>query len=256
MSDELAVNLEVSYSARELKQRVVQAQANDAHTWLYQSFGKQLFENGWKIETATNLLRTLCGLLSAQHALVAIESAGKLHVHSSFGQTMPVGTRIPMMGILASALKNPVSFALYEYKNAPLWTHNQTNHHDCIVPLALNHQGMGIIAFSGTSLTLGVAEQASLHAVAGMIAMAIFQNQGAVINEADQSLLNTLTPREREILALLPTGFSNIELGEKLGIAPGTAKIHVERVLSKLGVKDRTQAAIKAFELGYRKATK
>jgi DNA-binding NarL/FixJ family response regulator len=51
---------------------------------------------------------------------------------------------------------------------------------------------------------------------------------------------------------MLPAGLSNKELGHKLGIASGTVKIHVERILNKLGVKDRTQAAVKAVELGYR----
>ena len=65
-------------------------------------------------------------------------------------------------------------------------------------------------------------------------------------------MLDKLTPREREIFTLLPAGLSNQELAKKLGIAPGTVKIHIERILSKLNLKDRTQAAIKAVEMGYR----
>ena len=55
---------------------------------------------------------------------------------------------------------------------------------------------------------------------------------------------------ERQVLALVAGGFTNREIGEKLGIATGTAKAHVERVIGKLGVADRTQAAVQGIALG------
>ncbi|KFN46444.1 response regulator transcription factor [Arenimonas metalli] len=64
------------------------------------------------------------------------------------------------------------------------------------------------------------------------------------------SALRQLTPRERQVLALLPRGLSNQGLAEALGIAPGTAKSHVERILRKLECRDRTQAAVMAVEGG------
>jgi DNA-binding NarL/FixJ family response regulator len=59
-----------------------------------------------------------------------------------------------------------------------------------------------------------------------------------------------LTEREREILALLVQGASNREISETLYIAGGTVKNHLSNILGKLGVRDRTQAALKARELG------
>ncbi len=59
-----------------------------------------------------------------------------------------------------------------------------------------------------------------------------------------------LTEREREILALLARGASNREISETLYIASGTVKNHLSNILGKLGVRDRTQAALKARELG------
>jgi len=59
-----------------------------------------------------------------------------------------------------------------------------------------------------------------------------------------------LTEREREILALLAHGASNREISETLYIASGTVKNHLSNILGKLGVRDRTQAALKARELG------
>ena len=62
--------------------------------------------------------------------------------------------------------------------------------------------------------------------------------------------MSRLTPREREILSLLPRGFSNARIADSLGIAPGTVKTHVERILGKLQLDDRAQAAARAVELG------
>ncbi|MGE5844086.1 MAG: LuxR C-terminal-related transcriptional regulator [Syntrophaceae bacterium] len=53
-----------------------------------------------------------------------------------------------------------------------------------------------------------------------------------------------LTDRETEILGLMANGFSNVEIGEVLAISPHTVKTHLSNVFEKLGVKDRTQAAV------------
>jgi len=62
----------------------------------------------------------------------------------------------------------------------------------------------------------------------------------------------TIPPRERElaVLKLLAAGCSNKEIGAKLSITEGTVKNHMTNVLGKLGVLDRTQAALRAREMG------
>ena len=59
-----------------------------------------------------------------------------------------------------------------------------------------------------------------------------------------------LTPREVEVLSLVARGFGNKEIGDVLGTAPGTAKAHVQSILSKLGAKDRTHAVAIALRRG------
>lgn len=59
-----------------------------------------------------------------------------------------------------------------------------------------------------------------------------------------------LTVRELEVLRLLARGLTNRDIAELLSISPGTVKVHVERIISKLQVSDRTQAAVRAIELG------
>jgi DNA-binding NarL/FixJ family response regulator len=60
-----------------------------------------------------------------------------------------------------------------------------------------------------------------------------------------------LTKREVEILRLMAGGYSNGEIADALGTAVGTVKNHASNILSKLGVRDRTRAVLKALEIGY-----
>lgn len=79
----------------------------------------------------------------------------------------------------------------------------------------------------------------------------------AVSDDAGASALaafGRLTPREREVLEALAGGGTNKEIALRLGITPGTVKTHVERLIGKLGVRDRTQAAILATRHGIGRA--
>lgn len=250
--------MEQPASARELRQSLKSTQSNDAYLRLYQHLGQQLFEQGWNQETGSVLLTELCTLLAAEHGLIATENMGKLTVICNRGVALPIGARIPMMGVLANMLKNPVKFNIQQLNmqqgaTSHLWTHAEVaSYQDCIIPIANQQRSLGILALSGKKLQLNQADLQTLHAIAGFIGVAMLQQQPREQTVMDRAILENLTPREREIFALMPAGLSNIELANKLGIAPGTAKIHVERILSKLNVKDRTQAAVKAVELGYK----
>ena len=65
-----------------------------------------------------------------------------------------------------------------------------------------------------------------------------------------EALVLSLSPREREIVSLLGSGASNKEIADRLNLAEGTVKNHVTNILAKLDVRDRTQAAIRARQLG------
>jgi DNA-binding NarL/FixJ family response regulator len=67
---------------------------------------------------------------------------------------------------------------------------------------------------------------------------------------AERTSLVELTPREHEVLTCITRGQSNRDIAEQLGIAEKTVRIHVSSVLDKMGVRDRTQAAICAIQRG------
>jgi DNA-binding NarL/FixJ family response regulator len=64
------------------------------------------------------------------------------------------------------------------------------------------------------------------------------------------TILDVLTEREREIVALVGEGLSNGEIADRLVVSPATAKTHVSRAMTKLGVRDRAQLVVLAYETG------
>ena len=77
-----------------------------------------------------------------------------------------------------------------------------------------------------------------------------FVRRPAAPSKGPDPALARLTPREVEVLGLLARGCSNLDIAERLFVSEATTKTHVSNVLSKLGLRDRVQAVIFAYENG------
>ncbi len=239
-------------SARELRQSVKKDHEENAKLRLFFLIGKMIYDKGWSAIVAQKILNSFCAQVGATHGLIAVQDKNALVVEANLGQTYPVGARVPIMGMLAKLLKAPCEFQV-SHGLVPLWSYPKTaNLTPTIVPIAYGQQPLGILAFSGNLSTLSTDDTQTVHSLVGLLGIALMRSSKLNTSPEDLQLLERLTPREREVFALLPYGHSNAELGKLLEIAPGTVKIHVERILYKLSLKDRTQAAVKAVELGFK----
>jgi two-component system, NarL family, response regulator DevR len=87
---------------------------------------------------------------------------------------------------------------------------------------------------------------------AGLVARALALYRESAQQRAGQAQLESLTPRERQILALMMDGADNRTVAERLQISYATARTHVRSILAKLGARSRLEAVAKAREWGFR----
>ena len=87
-------------------------------------------------------------------------------------------------------------------------------------------------------------------AVAGAVLDRVAGRSAARDRTSERGLLEPLNARELQVLAAVGDGLSNPEIARRLGLAEGTVKNYVSRILQKTGTEDRTQAALRARDLG------
>lgn len=124
---------------------------------------------------------------------------------------------------------------------------------DMLAAIRTVHAGDAVI---GPSSTRRLLDHLAAHlpdaSAAGDTAPQRAPESAAAVEAAARAtaLVGALTDREREVLVLMARGRSNTEIGHELVVAEATVKTHVGRVLAKLGVRDRVQAVVVAYEAG------
>ncbi len=111
----------------------------------------------------------------------------------------------------------------------------------------------GVDSFLLTSASLADIRDAAANTGRGERVVSpevAMQLAGSWRRDLDQSMASSLTPREIEVLELLAEGMTNQEIGDHLTVSARTIKTHVQNLLTKLDVPDRTGAVARAFRLG------
>jgi len=127
--------------------------------------------------------------------------------------------------------------------------------HPARIVVLSNHQGSediyrAVQAGAMAYLTKDVSGEEVINAIQNVYRHLRYLPRVAMDRLAERMPAVELTPREREVLVCITKGQSNREIGEELGIAEKTVRIHVSSMLEKLGVRDRTQATIYALQRG------
>ena len=193
--------------------------------------------------------------LAADTGLVLRYEAGGLTVQAAQGPALPPGARVPLAGALGVALKTPLM--VRERAVTPLrMAGRELVAVEVLLCLRARGEACGLLVLSSARpIALpDAADSVTLQSLAALLGLLLDGPSTGRTQRAPRrevaALIARLTPREQQVFALLPRGYTNAELAAQLGIATGTVKVHVERILNKLGLKDRTQAAVRATEWG------
>ncbi|WP_332851753.1 response regulator transcription factor [Duganella sp. S19_KUP01_CR8] len=244
-------------TARAARSRYRQIESSVARWRLLTDAAGVLASEGARPGALATILSKTLAFLSLDDGLLMTTQDDGLQVCASQGQTLPVGARLGHAATLQAALQPgpqpPV--VRQDVISALRIGREQKTGLEVLVPLCLDGKNRGILALLGTQHAPppSVDDLATLQALATLLAAALStprQTAPRVAAPDAAAALKLLTPRELEVFALLPSGWTNAAMGEHLGIAAGTVKVHVERILHKLDLHDRTQAAVRAADFG------
>ena len=241
-------------SARNLRSRYRDAEGDTARLHLLSTACLTLADQGASPDALAAILTQALRFLAVEEGALLFYEGGVLGVHAAQGPVAPVGVRLAAVGALASAMRPPMQPVVRQDVDSSLRLGREPRVGlEVLVPLRFGSRVGGVLALlSPRSLRLPTTEDLrTLQALAGLLGVAQASQAKSTPRTLGKDSVASLTPRERQVFALLPRGLTNPEMAEQLGIATGTVKLHVARILHKLGVTDRTQAAVRAADWGY-----
>ncbi len=208
------------------------------------------------VEPATALqdaLAPVAALGGARHAMILGWQAQGLRVLASSGGCLPPGQVVPGARTWACVRPDfPHAFEHGALEDGWILPGHAGPWQELRLPLRRLRRVLGVlllareVRFGGDDPQLP-ALQLAAGLLAGLLAPA---SPTRARRGPEQTRVDRLTPRERQVLALIPSGLGNRELAQRLGIGAGTVKTHIERILQKLDCRDRAAAAALAVRAG------
>jgi DNA-binding NarL/FixJ family response regulator len=173
----------------------------------------------------------------ADEAALAVDQAARLHP-----DVLLLDVRIPGGAVETTLAVAPVRVLVLVAQAADEAVHG-----------VLRAGARGVLLTGAAPVELAGAIRA-VHAGEGWLTAAVtgvlLHSLAARPAPCPDASLDRLTPREREVLALVARGLSNSEIAAALVIGEGTVKTHLGRVMAKLGLRDRAQAVVAAYQSG------
>lgn len=246
-----------SDSARVTRSRYRLGESSTARWRLLIDAAAVLADDGARPAALSTVLGKALAFLSLEDGALLQAQGDGLFVRAAQGPVSPAGARVTPTHTLLAAMQHNQQAVLVrqDVVSALRISRERQAGLEVLVPLRVDDKNRGILALLGGAGALppSAEDLATLQALATLLASVLATSaQMARAAQPDLAALrNLLTPRELQVFALLPSGMTNAAMGEQLGIAAGTVKVHVERILHKLDLGDRTQAAVRAADFGF-----
>lgn len=244
-------------SAKATRNRYRQAEGSAARLRLLTDAGMVLASERDNASTLKAMLAKALGFMSMEEGLLLYLQDDGLLVHAAQGTVPPVGACLPVNGALHKVLQDDAPPMIQHDIHSRLKIgRDKAVHLEILVPMRCQGKTVGILVLmSARQVSAPVADDLGVLQVLGtMFAVAyLVSAKPALSIAANESTakLKQLTSRELQVFSLMPRGLTNAALARELGIAAGTVKVHIERILHKLDLRDRTQAAVYAVDHGY-----
>jgi len=244
-------------SARSTRVRYRHNEGSAARLRLLTAAAAALAEGGHSDAALQTILGKALSFLSLEEGLLLHLHADGLHVAASQGPVAPAGACLPATGALHEALQdNALPQIRQDVQSRLRIGRDKAIGLEVLVPLRFHGRNVGLLALmSARPVSPPNADDLSVLQVLGtVLATALEAASKPTVRAAataSAAKLKQLTSRELQVFAMMPRGLTNAAMAQELGIAAGTVKVHIERILHKLDLRDRTQAAVFAVDYGF-----
>lgn len=245
-------------SARVTRSRYRLGESSAARWRLLVDAAAVLASDGPRPAALSTVLAKALAFLALEDGVLLQAQGDGLFVRAAQGPVSPAGARVTPTHTLLNAMQHSQQTPLVrqDVVSALRLGRERQAGLEVLVPLRYDDRNRGILALLGpaTAPPPNTEDLVTLQALATLVAAVLTGSPQATARGAQPDLAalrNLLTPRELQVFELLPSGMTNAAMGQQLGIATGTVKVHVERILHKLELGDRTQAAVRAADFGF-----